>query len=102
MPPQMVFGWGPFAGPFAAEIAIVCPGTPLVPGQTTTCQAHVPYVVTDADAANGAVGHRAGKARRDRCMEFRPYQITKGTSVMMMFFMLILRLICTPGPIFFE
>ena len=43
----------------ADGIAIVCPGTPLLPGQTVTCQAQAPHTVTAADVTNGVVHNSA-------------------------------------------
>ena len=42
-----------------AGIAVVCPGTPLPPGQTMTCQAQVPYTITAVDVVNEVVRNSA-------------------------------------------
>jgi uncharacterized repeat protein (TIGR01451 family) len=42
-----------------AGIAIVCPKTTLVQGETMTCHAAAPYVVTAADVVNGKVINKA-------------------------------------------
>jgi uncharacterized repeat protein (TIGR01451 family) len=43
----------------AAGIAISCPAAPLQPGQTTTCQAQAPRIITAANVAAGAVRNTA-------------------------------------------